>query len=231
LAFLWPVAPAHVFMRFHLAPVDPMEDQLPAPRNLLLLAVAFEGGLGLLALALGRWLGYPPLDAFSWTFPDALWGAAAGFPMLVLLLASVRLRMWPFSDVLRVVDELVVPLFRSFRVVDLAVISALAGWGEEMLFRGVIQEAVAGWVDGPSGTWVGLAAAALLFGLAHPITPSYILLAGLMGLYLGWLWIASGNLLVPVMAHAVYDFLALVYLVKFRRPDLAAEDERSAQHE
>jgi len=33
------------------------------------------------------------------------------------------------------------------------------------------------------------------------------------------------------MAHAVYDFLALVYLVKFRRPDLAAEDERSAQHE
>ena len=82
----------------------------------------------------------------------------------------------------------------------------------------LIQEAAAGWVGGSWGVWVGLAVASVLFGLAHAITVSYVLLAALMGLYLGWLWIATGNLLVPIMAHAGYDFLALVYLVKIRRP-------------
>jgi hypothetical protein len=64
--------------------------------------------------------------------------------------------------------------------------------------------------------WIGLAVAALLFGLAHFITPTYAVLAGTMGLYLGWLWIDTGNLLVPITAHAVYDFLALAYLAKIR---------------
>ena len=202
-----------------------MEDPLPSPRSLVLLAVVFEGGLGLLALALGWLLGSPPLETLQWTWNAALWGTLAGLPMLVLLVATVRLRMWPFSDVLRVVDELLVPLFRDCRVADLAAISALAGLGEEMLFRGVVQDAVTGWAGGPAAPWIGLAVAALLFGLVHPITPSYILLAGLMGLYLGWLWIVTGNLLVPILAHGVYDFLALVYLTKRRRPSVPNADE------
>lgn len=205
-----------------------MEQQLPTPRNLVFLAVVFEGGLGLLALALGWWLGCPPLEAFRCTLSEACWGALAGLPMLVLLFVSVWYPMWPFSDVLRVVDELLVPLFRDCRVADLALISALAGLGEEMLFRGVIQEVVAGWVGGPAGPWVGLVVAATLFGLAHAITPSYVLLAALMGLYLGWLWIVTGNLLVPVTAHAVYDFIALVYLIKVRRRDRPGPEEQPA---
>lgn len=199
--------------------VGSMEEQLPTRRNLVLMAVVFEGGLGVAALALGWLVGYPPLETVGWTVPAAIWGTAAGLPMLVLLLATARVPVWPFSDLLRVVDELLVPLFRGCRVVDLAVISALAGWGEELLFRGVIQGAAAGWAGGPWGVWVGLAVASLLFGLAHAITVSYVLLATLMGLYLGWLWIAfDKNLLVPILAHAVYDFLALVYLAKLRRP-------------
>ena len=201
-----------------------MENQLPTPRNLVLLAVVFEGGLGLVALALGWLLGYPALETLDGTLPAAALGAAAALPMLVLLWASVRLPVWPFADILRVVDKLLAPLFENCRLVDLAVIAALAGLGEEMLFRGVIQPLAAGWVDGPSGT--------LLFGLVHPITFSYVLLAGLMGLYLGWLQIATENLLVPIMAHAVYDFLALAYLVRIRHRgrrtaiDMpAAEDE------
>jgi membrane protease YdiL (CAAX protease family) len=206
-----------------------MEDPLPTRRSLVLLAVVFEGGLGVVALALGRWLGCPPLETLRWTPAAFGLGAAAGLPMMVLLLATVRFPVWPFSDVLRVVDELLVPLFRRCRVVDLALISVLAGLGEEMLFRGVIQEWAARWVEGPSGPWVGLAVAAVLFGLAHAITPSYVVLAGLMGLYLGLLWIVTGNLLVPILAHAVYDFLALAYLVKVRRrPSVSGDEEPSA---
>jgi len=208
---------------------------MEAPRrtseSLILLAVLFEGGLGVLALALGWWLACPPLETLRWTGGAFGVGAAAALPMIGLLLATVRFRMWPFSDVLRVVDELLAPLFRDCRLVDLAVISILAGLGEEMLFRGLIQQWVAGWVAGPSGPWVGLAAAAVLFGLAHAITPGYVVLAGLMGLYLGWVWIASGNLLAPIATHAVYDFVALVYLAKWRRPPAITRDEAPTPRE
>ena len=196
-----------------------MEDRLPTRRTLVLWAVLVEGGLVLLALGLGWLLGCPPLRTFHWTFAHAFWGAAAGGLMLLLIPATLRLRTWPFSDVLRVVEKLLVPMFRGCRLVDMAVIAVLAGLGEEMLFRGVIQDTVAGRVGGPYGIWIGLAVASLVFGLAHPLSSGYFVLATLMGLYLGGIWLAfEGNLLVPVMAHAVYDFFALVYLVKVRRP-------------
>ena len=87
-----------------------------------------------------------------------------------------------------------------------------------MLFRGVLQEEFAGWVHGSQGVVFGLLLASLLFGLLHCITPSYAPFAGLTGLYLGGLWLATHNLLVPIAAHGVYDFLALVYLTRVRRP-------------
>ena len=87
-------------------------------------------------------------------------------------------------------------------------IAALAGIGEETLFRGVIQAAVAQHVGGPRGVWLGLLVAAVLFGLLHPVTPMYAVLAGAIGLYLGWLWLVGGNLLLPIVTHGVYDFVA-----------------------
>jgi len=201
---------------------EPMEDfprpdgGFPCPRGLVLMAVVFEGGLGVLAVGLGWLLDDPPLERVRWTAESLTWGAAAAVPLAGLLWICVRVPFGPLRDLVRVVDEFLVPLFRHCRMLELAVISALAGVGEELLFRGVIQEAIAGWVGGSSGPWVGLAAAAVLFGLAHLITPTYAVLAGLMGLYLGWLWIDTANLLVPITAHALYDFLALVYLAKIR---------------
>ena len=55
-----------------------------------------------------------------------------------------------------------------------------------------------------------------MFGLAHSVTRTYAILATIIGLYFGWLWLATGNLLVPITTHAVYDFLALVYFVRIR---------------
>ena len=114
-------------------------------------------------------------------------------------------------------------MFRGCRLAELALIAALAGIGEEMLFRGVIQPAVAGAIGGPHGVWLGLLIAAILFGSLHPITLTYALLAGLIGLYLGWIWLASGNLLTPMVTHGVYDFLALAYLVKVRGEERGAK--------
>ena len=76
-----------------------------------------------------------------------------------------------------------------------------------------------------SGPLPGLFAASILFGLAHLVTPTYAFLAGLVGLYLGWLYLASSNLLVPVTVHSVYDFVALTFLIRQHRR--REQDERT----
>ena len=79
-----------------------------------------------------------------------------------------------------------------------------------MLFRGLIQGALGRWL----GPGPGLALASLCFVLLHPITPAYVVIASLMGAYLGGVWLASGNLLVVIVAHALYDFVALLILLR-----------------
>ncbi|OHB67944.1 MAG: hypothetical protein A2V70_17985 [Planctomycetes bacterium RBG_13_63_9] len=192
------------------------------PRNFGLLAAAFEGSLVVVAVGAGWLVGQDPMQWMPESAADVAWGAGWGLvatvPPLGLLWVCLKCPARPFRRLVGVVDDLLVPLFRDCRLLELAVISALAGLGEEMLFRGVIQQAVAGWIDGPSGTWVALVVAAILFGLAHQVTFTYAVLAGLIGLYLGGIWLAGEkNLLLPIVTHAMYDFLALVYLVMIRK--------------
>jgi membrane protease YdiL (CAAX protease family) len=191
-------------------------DDRPPPHHLLLMAAIVEGLVGLGAIGLGWLVGYPPGQLIHWTLTSVGWGLVAALPLLAFAGLIVWFPVWPFQNLWRIVDELLVPLFRPANLPELALIALLAGFTEEALFRGVIQAAVADTIGGSEGMWTGLAIGAVLFGLAHPITASYALLATLMGLYLGWLWIASGNLLVPITAHAMYDFLVFVYVVKIR---------------
>jgi len=57
-------------------------------------------------------------------------------------------------------------------------------------------------------------------------------LATVTGIYLGWLYWFSGGLVVPVLAHALYDFIALIVITRIEpdpEPQAAlAEDPLSA---
>jgi membrane protease YdiL (CAAX protease family) len=103
---------------------------------------------------------------------------------------------------------LVTPLFAECTWLDFAVISLVAGVGEESIFRGVLQYGLVSWV----GAVGAIVIAAAVFGLVHWVTPMYAFYATLMGLYLGWLFVWFDNLLVPMMVHGLYDFVALVYV-------------------
>jgi uncharacterized protein len=182
-----------------------------------LMAAVFEGCLTPLAIGLGWLLGTPPLaKLFHFNGHDALLGVAAALPPLGLFWLCLVCPWRPFAEIAKITVETLVPLFRGCSLAQLAIISGLAGLGEETLFRGVIQAGAAQGIGGPNGVWLALLLAAVLFGLLHLITPTYGILAGLVGLYLGWLWLLSGNLLTPIVAHAAYDFLALVYLAKVK---------------
>ena len=81
-----------------------------------------------------------------------------------------------------------------------------------MLFRGVLQASLSAWLGTP---W-GLGLTSLLFGLLHPISIAYMVIATILGLYLGAVWNVGGNLLTVMITHALYDFAALAYLLRIR---------------
>jgi membrane protease YdiL (CAAX protease family) len=141
------------------------------------------------------------------------WGVVAALPMLAGLLLLDRVPLRPFVRLQRYIRRLIAPLFSRASLVELALISLIAGIGEELLFRGLIQDGLAVWIGGPPGICVGLAVSSVLFGLAHSLTRTYAVLAAVVGLYLGVLLLLTGNVLAPITAHAVYDFVALVYVI------------------
>lgn len=175
--------------------------------------VLFEAALAPLALVLGWALGIHPLADFQWDVKAVLGGVAAALPMLGFLAVAVR---WPIGPIARIksfFNRELAPVLEGCEWPDLALISLAAGVGEEMLFRGVIQ----GGLIRAFGPAAGVASAALLFGLLHPVTAWYIAIASLLGAYLGVVWLASGNLLTVMVAHAVYDLIALVVLLQDRQ--------------
>jgi membrane protease YdiL (CAAX protease family) len=205
-----------------LPPLPPLPEQPapPAERDPRLvavgLAVAVEGGMILLAWGLGWLLNKPALATFSWGWREAAWGVIATLPMLVVFFGCLLAPAAPFRRLDQLFDELLRPFLGPCTLLDLAGISLLAGLGEEMLFRGVLQAAFTGWTG---NVWVGLALASLLFGLVHALTLTYAILATLLGAYLGYLWQQTDNLLAPIIAHALYDFIALVIILRFQKPN------------
>ena len=186
-----------------------MDRQPPLPGNIVPMAAAFEASLAVVAVALGWLLGTRPLDTLTWEPAALAWGLAATLPLFVVLWLMVRFPVGPLGNLVKIVDELIVTMFDRATLLDMAMISLMAGIGEEFLFRGVVQ---AGLVRLTGSQWIGLIGAGVLFGLIHSITRTYAVVAAVVGVYLGWLWMATGNLLSPVVAHAVYDFGALWYL-------------------
>lgn len=85
-------------------------------------------------------------------------------------------------------------------------LGAAAGWGEEMLFRGVLQSELSDNI----GELLALGSSAVIFGALHAVTPLYALLAGLASLYFGELFIQYHNLAVPIVCHGLYDVGALM---------------------
>jgi membrane protease YdiL (CAAX protease family) len=198
-----------------------MPDELPESpesvadsqrQTVVLLAVLVEGGLLVGASFLGWALDQPPLLHFAWTASAVLWGVAATLPLLALFFLLLRWPVGPLKRIQRFSEDVIRPLLAPCSVVDLLGISVLAGLGEEMLFRGVLQEAFTGWFH---NVWVGIAVASVLFGVLHSITLAYAVLAAVMGAYLGLVWLyADHNLLTVIVTHALYDFAVLLWLLR-----------------
>lgn len=195
------------------------------------IGIAVEGGLGLLGLGLAVLTG---LDVIGMLIPGpdpsggaaagrAALGAAATLPPLAGFFYALRSQWPPLARIRRTLEHSLMPHFAGLGIPRLALLAALAGAGEELFFRGFLQLAL----SQPLGEVAALILAAAAFGLAHWITPFYALYAGILGLYLGALFLLSGGLIAPILCHGLYDLVALAVLHhRVRRDD--AVDENAA---
>jgi len=196
-----------------------------AARKFVLVGTVAEAVLGITGLVGGWLLGIPIREYVQWELSDVGKGLVATLPMLFILGLVEFAPGRAFRRLRALVDLLIAPLIRSVPVPELGLVSLAAGLGEEVFFRGLVQGAlvqvlpVEGLVLGMpwEGPFLAILLASLVFGLAHPLSSFYVVLTTIMGIYLGILFHWSGNLLIPIVAHAVYDFVALVYLARYRR--------------
>lgn len=89
-------------------------------------------------------------------------------------------------------------------------------FGEELLFRGFIQRIFQRNMQG----YLAVALSSIVFGLCHfsiALLPGVILLGALFG----YLFYRTGNLLYPVVAHALYNLVSLIRL--YEMPESAIE--------
>ena len=189
---------------------DAEEDPNAARFRTVALAVLVEGGLVMLALLLGWLFDKNALSRLRLEVAGVAWGLVAALPMLVAFFLMRRWPVGPLAGLKKFSEDVVLPMMRPLTKVDLLGISCLAGLGEEMLFRGLAQDLIAGHL--PLG-WA-IAAASLMFAVVHAITPTYFVLAALASAYLGWVYALTGDIAAPIVAHAAYDFVALLVLVR-----------------
>lgn len=187
------------------------------------IAGVFEGGLVLVALGLAWWVEIDLYEVITFTPTGIACGMIAGGLLFGLLLVSER---FPLPGTKRIQDLLIQILGKPLaacRWYDLILLAALVGFAEEALFRGVLQQ----WIERHLGYYGGVIWSNVLFGLAHAVTATYAVLAGLTGVLLGWLFDATGkrNLIVPFLTHAIYDYLAFLWIIRLYRRQREQREE------
>lgn len=197
--------------------IDSIPDRQP-DANMAPTAFAFECGLAVVAGLMAWFLGISPyrtLASLSEEWPTLLvYSILGSLPPLGFLLVFPKLPgAWRKSLEVRL-DRQILPLFAHSHPGELLLLAASAGFAEELMFRGVIQDGIQQVRPDTIGMVLGLAAGALIFGVLHTVTRAYAVLATLMGIYLGVLLLLTESLLVPMIVHAVYDAVAFLVLLR-----------------
>lgn len=148
----------------------------------------------------GVWSALKPAGLFRW--PTALAG------LLGLVVGVIVTALVTYWRPLRIVVERLAGLIAwdEMKTSDYFAIALMAALGEEPLFRGVLQPLI------------GLVPTAVIFGLLHATSAAHVILAGLLGLVLGWLYQWGASLWPPIAAHLTIDLVTGLLLARALRP-------------
>ena len=168
-------------------------------RSELLIAIAVTAVILLLVARV--WLFFEPFR-----FPVLLKGpdvgTGVGLGLGISAVSALVYRLWPAYR--RSADFYLAFVLAPLVPLDSIWLGLLPGMSEELLFRGVMLPAI-----GLDAT--GLVLSSLCFGVLHMSGKGqwpYAVWASAVGLVLGGSALVTGNLLVPVVAHVVTNFVS-----------------------
>ena len=175
----------------------------------------FEVALTPLAWGLGWLCNIEVFDDLHYSESAMANGFLATLPLVMLFFAMQQATYRPLIKIRELLLETLGARLQDRQWSDLLILAAIAGFSEEVLFRGFIQP----WAEQQTDITTGLIISNLVFALLHAVTPLYAVLAFLMGIYLG-LSLDYGeerNLMTPTIIHGVYDFVAFLAIVRSYR--------------
>ena len=189
-----------------------------APDRFFRVACYFEAALALLAMLLGWLLDVNPFADLDFNEQGLAIGMLLTLPLTLLFFALQQLPYAPLQNIKTLLMETLGARLHRRHWTDLLILAGIAGFSEEVLFRGMLQP----WLESATGITAGLIFSNILFALVHAVTPLYALLAMLMGLYLGLSLDYGGerNLLTPIVIHGFYDFIAFIVILRNYRHSL-----------
>ena len=123
-----------------------------------------------------------------------------GMALAITVASSVIYRLWPAYR--RSANAYLELILKPLVWPDLFWLGLLPGLSEELLFRGMIIPALGGGIT-------AVVVSSLVFGVLHISGSqkwSYVVWATIVGLMLGSIAVATGNLLVPIIAHVTTNF-------------------------
>ena len=100
---------------------------------------------------------------------------------------------------------------KIFETKDVILISLLAGFGEELLFRVAIQGTLTDWIGIP----IAVVVTALIFALLHAASIYYFAATLVIGFAFGMAYAFADSFLFVAIWHAIYDILA-IGLMRFK---------------
>lgn len=143
------------------------------------------------------WLVLPPVISH-------IYSTVIGLAFGGLVVLSTRVFVTRFVWARHLHQELR-PVARDLSAGGIAAVALFSAFGEELLFRGLLQP------------WLGFWLQALVFGIVHaqlrgPSRWAWVAWAAIMGLAFGAIYALTGSLAGPIAAHALINWLNLGYL-------------------
>lgn len=179
--------------------------------DFLNLAGLCEASLVAIAFILGWFGSVNPVQQLYFDWWSLLVGVLATCPLLVLFGVLYWIDLPPLRRIRDILTDMLSPLLAECRWFDIILLACMAGLCEELLFRGTLQL----WCTAHGGLIVAIVVVSVVFGLVHFVTPTYFVLAAVIGAYLSGIMylVDRPNLLIPITTHAVYDYVGFLVLV------------------
>lgn len=159
------------------------------------------------------WINISPKDNvfkyFKFSFKVLGEGVLTGIVLAMLGYGFYRLakKIKSLHSTVELFEQVLAPTFKSIKIFDIVSLSLISGFCEEVFFRGLLL---------PEH---GIIISSLAFGVLH--LPGfkywvYAVWATLSGMLMGWLFLMSGSLWLPIVAHSVNNIIGFFMLKRLK---------------